>query len=146
MLLSELESAIADRLKPLETSNNFKVITFPDSPEELARPAFNRLIVRFVSESLTTPQTFNPQARVQQQRIIQFGVLIQHKDLRARKELQATDLMDAIRDRLTLFQPDPKIHQWLYQTSGAFVEILNGFWAYQMTFDLPYPYTKKPER
>lgn len=143
MLLSKIESAIATRLKPLERQN-LKVIVFPDNPEELERPAFNRIIVRYLNESFTPPQTFNPHAPCIQQRFLEFQIFIQFRDLRAKKELGVTDLMDQIRDRLTFFRPvsDGK---WLYQTAGGFSELFRGFWAYTMTFTLPYPYTKQPE-
>jgi hypothetical protein len=143
MLLSKIEGAIAQRLKPLEREN-LKVLVFPDDPKELKLPAFNRIIVRYLSESLTPPQTFNPHAPCIQQRFLEFQVFIQYQDLRAKKGLGVTDLMDQIRDRLTFFKPIPD-GKWLYQTSGGFSELFQDFWAYTMNFTLPYPYTKQPE-
>jgi hypothetical protein len=146
LMLKSIEQEVAEQLYGLQEPEKLKVILFPESGDELQRPPCDRIIVGFGRESLSPPSTRSFSSPIIQERELQFGVYVQIRDLRGRKQSnpRLLDLLDLIRDALTGFHPvSANGGQWLYQTTGGFVEFGQGFWLYSANFTLPVPYQKK---
>ncbi|MGA7934727.1 MAG: Gp37 family protein [Kovacikia sp.] len=138
--IEQIEDAIVKRLEPLNNSS-VRVYPFPDNPQELKKPAGDRVLVGFRREVFSTPQSNNPLAPIQQQRSLQFEVVLQLKNLRT--HAGAYPVMARIRDLLSGSFPDK--NKPLYQTAGGFVDVTEGLWTYSMTFTLQTFYVKRPE-
>lgn len=145
-MLRNVEQEVATQLYSLQEPEKLKVILFPDSPEELQRPPCDRLIVGLNRETLSAPMTRSFSSPIIQERQLQFGIYLQVRDLRGRRQSnpRLLDLMDLVRDTLTGFHP-PSANggQYLYQANGGFAEMAQGFWLYSMSFVLPVPYQKR---
>jgi hypothetical protein len=145
-MLRSIEQEVAAQLSDLQESQSLRVILFPDTPDELQRPQGDRLIVGLNRETLSAPQTRSFTSPIIQERQLQFGIYLQVRDLRGRRQSnpRLLDLMDLVRDALTGFRPPSADGgQYLYQTTGGFAEMAQGFWLYSMNFTLPVPYKKQ---
>jgi hypothetical protein len=145
MSIATIEADLITRLQTLEADQNLKVIAFPTNPDELYRPPCDRIIVGFNRESLSRPNTTSFTAPIIQERQLDFGIYVQIRDLRGRKQSnpRLVELMDLIRDLITGMRPTGDKTHWFYQTAGSFVQLAEAFWLYSMNFSISVPYTKR---
>ncbi|MEM8602837.1 MAG: Gp37 family protein [Cyanobacteria bacterium P01_H01_bin.121] len=141
--IEPIEQAIIEQLRSDLDPSDAAIEAFPDSVEDWRRPRGSaRIYVGFQRETLEPPphQNFDT-LKFQQGRTLDFLITISVKSLR-REATGVYALMRKIRRSLAGFRPLPD-RRALYQTTSGFSDYnAEGFWIYNMTFVINYPYVR----
>lgn len=144
MGLTETENLLHERLKVIESELGYRVSLTPNDPDELRKPATDRIICGLQSRRLEKPSGIGVDMPVRQSGEVTFEVVIQGRNLRSHQGV--LQVIDRVSELLTGFYPNPNYRKGAYETRSGFVAVSKGLWTYSMSFAVPVVNTKLPER
>jgi hypothetical protein len=142
-LFGLVEDRLVARLQAYGAEIGYEIEAFPDDGDALGISYSNgRVLVGFKRESFSQPQNLNAEARMVQERTLEYEVQINAKHLRTSRGVYA--VIGRIRKILTGYQPllAEKDRKRLYPVQAGYVKLTNNkVWVYSMTFSLSTTYS-----